>query len=127
MARFNCTVTNRVTLPVAGRVSPFGIVVHRGRRSGHEYRTPVNVFRAGDEFRIALTYGRDSEWVRNVMAARGGRLLTGGHEYRVVDPHVVRDEDPQYVPGPMRRMLRMLRVTDFLATPIVAEGSDQAA
>jgi deazaflavin-dependent oxidoreductase (nitroreductase family) len=126
-ARFNCAVTNRVTLPLAGWLPQFGIVVHRGRRSGHEYRTPVNVFRNGDEFRIALTYGRGSDWVRNVMAASGARLLTRGRNYRVEDPRIIRDENPEYVPSPMQPMLRMLRVTDFLAVRIVAEGTDQAA
>jgi hypothetical protein len=29
----------------------------------------VNVFRAPEGFLIALTYGRESEWVRNVVAA----------------------------------------------------------
>ena len=35
----------------------FGVVEHAGRRSGRRYRTPVNVFRPGASYVIALTYG----------------------------------------------------------------------
>src|SRR5215467_3082279 len=72
VARFNRAVTNRITRRFAGRVWGFGIVIHRGRRSGRLYRTPINLFRTADGFLIALTYGRDSEWVQNVLAAGGG-------------------------------------------------------
>jgi hypothetical protein len=34
----------------------------------------VNVFRAPDGFLIALTYGLDSEWVKNVLAAGDASL-----------------------------------------------------
>ena len=68
VARFNARVTNRVTRPLAGRLPGFGIVSHVGRRSGRIYRTPVNVFRDGDHV-IALTYGAESDWVKNVIAA----------------------------------------------------------
>ena len=44
LAAFNRRVTNHVTRPFAGRLPGFGIVVHRGRRSGREYRSPVNAF-----------------------------------------------------------------------------------
>src|SRR5689334_2336121 len=71
IAHFNRAVTNRVTRPLATRLPRLGIVVHRGRRTGVEYRTPVNVFRTPGGFNIALTYGRDADWVRNVMAAGG--------------------------------------------------------
>jgi F420H(2)-dependent quinone reductase len=68
-AAFNLAVTNRITSRFANRLPGFGILTHVGRKSGKVYRTPVNVFRAPDGFLIALTYGRDSEWVKNVLAA----------------------------------------------------------
>lgn len=46
-----------------------GVVVHQGRRSGKEYQTPVNVFAAPDGYVLALTYGADTDWVKNVLAA----------------------------------------------------------
>ena len=66
VARFNRHATNRVLGPLAHFLPHFGVVIHRGRRSGREYRTPVNVFRRRGELLVALTYGPESDWVRNV-------------------------------------------------------------
>ena len=74
LAAFNLAVTNRISSRFAPRLPGFGIVTHVGRKSGRVYRTPVNVFRAPNGFLIALTYGRESEWVRNVLAAGGCEL-----------------------------------------------------
>ena len=68
LAWFNRHITNRITRPFAPRLSGFGVVEHAGRRSGHRYRTPVNVFRTGTSYVIALTYGVESDWVKNVLA-----------------------------------------------------------
>src|SRR5712692_4120219 len=65
VAAFNLAVTSRF----AARLPGFGVLTHVGRKSGRVYRTPVNVFRAPEGFLIALTYGRESEWVRNVVDA----------------------------------------------------------
>jgi deazaflavin-dependent oxidoreductase (nitroreductase family) len=114
MARFNRAVTNRVTRPLARRLPGFGVVEHRGRRSGRLYETPVNLFRAADGYVIALTYGREAEWVRNVLAAPGCQLVTRGQPRRLVAPAIVHDETRQLVPPPVRPILRLLRVNDFL-------------
>jgi hypothetical protein len=74
VAAFNLAVTNRITSRFAARLPGFGILTHVGRKSGRVYRTPVNVFGAPEGFLIALTYGRDSEWVRNVVAAGACQL-----------------------------------------------------
>src|ERR1022692_2288958 len=76
VAAFNLAVTNRITSRFAARLPGFGILAHVGRKSSRVYRTPVNVFRAPEGFLIALTYGRDSEWVKNVLAAGGCQLET---------------------------------------------------
>jgi deazaflavin-dependent oxidoreductase (nitroreductase family) len=78
VAAFNLAVTNRITSRFADRLPGFGILTHVGRKSGRVYRTPVNVFRAPEGFLIALTYGRESEWVKNVLAAGGCELETRG-------------------------------------------------
>src|SRR5690349_19014090 len=71
VAAFHRVFTNRVTIQFAARLPGFAVLSNVGRKSGRRYRTPVNVFRETDTFLIALTYGRDSGWVKNVLAAGG--------------------------------------------------------
>ena len=114
MARFNRAVTNKVSIHVAGVLPGMGIVIHVGRRTRTVYRTPVNVFRTKDGFRIALTYGRDSEWVQNALAHGAVRLVSRRRVYELTEPEIVTDEHRQHVPQPLRAVLRVLRVSDFL-------------
>jgi deazaflavin-dependent oxidoreductase (nitroreductase family) len=114
VARFNSRVTNRITRPLARRLPGFGVVEHSGRRSGRRYRTPVNVFRTGPSYVIALTYGVESEWVKNVLAAGGCELVMRGRRQRLTAPAIVHDESRRLVPPPVRPVLRLLRVADFL-------------
>jgi deazaflavin-dependent oxidoreductase (nitroreductase family) len=76
VGRWNKAGLNRVTRHIAPWLPGFGVVVHRGRRSGRRYRTPVNVFATQDGYRFALTDGQDADWVRNVLAAGGCELET---------------------------------------------------
>ena len=86
VARWNKVGLNRVTRRIAPWMPGFGVVVHRGRRSGRRYRTPVNVFPTGGGYRFALTYGADTDWVKNVLAAGGCQLETRGRVVRLVEP-----------------------------------------
>jgi hypothetical protein len=45
VARLNRNGLNRVMRHVAPWLPGLTVVVHRGRRSGRSYRTPVNLFR----------------------------------------------------------------------------------
>ena len=114
LARFNRHVTNRIVGPVAGRLPGFAVVSHVGRRSGRVHRTPVNLFRDGDHYVIALTYGSDSQWVRNVLAAGAVDIETRGRRVRLVAPEVVRDARRSLVPEPIRPILGLVRVSDFM-------------
>jgi deazaflavin-dependent oxidoreductase (nitroreductase family) len=114
LARFNRHVTNPVLGLVAGRLPWFGIVLHVGRRSGRRLRSPVNLFRTDGRWVIALTYGADAQWVRNVLAAGGCEVQTRGRRVRLTHPEVVRDPEGRLVPAPVRPFLRALRVTEFM-------------
>lgn len=114
LARFNLIVTNRITGLFAGWLPGFGIVTHVGRKSGKVYRTPVNVFRAPTGFAIALTYGRESEWVKNVLAAGGCKLQTLGRRYRLSDPTIVHDPSRKQFPFPVRVTLGIVGANDFM-------------
>ena len=115
VARWNKVGLNRITRHVAPWMPGFGLVVHRGRRSGREYQTPVNVFQADDGFVIALTYGVGTDWVKNVQAAGGCELRTRGRVLRVGSPRVYHDETRHGIRPLEREMLRLLGVADFLS------------
>jgi len=92
--------------------------VHTGRRSGRQYRTPVNVFSRPAGFVIALTYGADSEWVHNVIASGGCALETRGRTYRLGSPRLFRDERHRAVPPAVGVILGLLGCADFLELAI---------
>lgn len=114
MAAVNGKVTNRVLGRLARRAPGFGVVVHRGHRTGRVYRTPINVFRARDGYVVALTFGREAGWVRNVMATGHCDLETRGRSLSLGSPHIFHDESRRSVPPPIRMVLRLLGVADFL-------------
>ena len=114
VARFNRIATNRVTGPFAGRLPGFAVVHHKGRRSGRAYETPVGVVRWQDGYAVALTYGPDRDWVKNVMAAGGCELEVRGKMVRVGRPEIVHDPDRDDMPPGVRQILRLIGVADFL-------------
>jgi deazaflavin-dependent oxidoreductase (nitroreductase family) len=114
LATANRRLTNRITPAAASRLPGFGVVVHTGRRSGRRYRTPVNVFAEGDGYVVALTYGADSDWVRNVMAAGGCELEHRGRRELLDAPRIARDETRGRVPAAVRPMLAVLGVSEFM-------------
>lgn len=89
VARFNKVVTNRLQRVYAWLVPPWAVIVHRGRRSGRRYRTPVLAFRQERTLVIALLYGEESDWLRNLQAAGGGRVVRMGRIFELCAPRVV--------------------------------------
>ena len=115
VARFNRKVTNPILARIAWWMPGFALLTHVGRVSGTVRRTPINIFRRGDRYVIALTYGADSQWVKNVMAAGGCEVRTHGRTVRLCEPRVFTDPDHRLVPGPVRVALRILDVDDFVS------------
>lgn len=114
LARLNRRATNHVMEPVALRMPGFGVVIHQGRKSRRAYRTPVNVFQRPRGFVIPLTYGRDAEWVRNVLANGGCQLETRGRTWRLTQPRIYHDQKRRAVPAVIAFFLGLLKVVDFL-------------
>jgi deazaflavin-dependent oxidoreductase (nitroreductase family) len=127
VARFNKRVTNRITRHIASWVPGFAIVSHVGRHSGRLYRTPVNVFRDGDRYVFALTYGADSDWVENVLAAGGCELETRRKTVELRHPTRFTDPTRHLIPIPARWILRLIDVNDFMAlSPTTARPAGAA-
>jgi deazaflavin-dependent oxidoreductase (nitroreductase family) len=89
LRRVNRVVTNPLLGTIAWLVPPLAIVHHVGRKSGKPYRSPVVAFRTPTGFVIPMTYGRDVDWARNLLAAGGGVIERLGRRVHVRRPRVV--------------------------------------
>ena len=116
---FTIRFVNPLTRLVAGWLPGFGILRYRGRKSGKEYRTPMNVFRRGDHMVFALTYGPDVQWVKNVFAAGALEVRTVGRTVHLVEPELFHDPDQREMPAYVRPFLHGMRVTEFLRMRIL--------
>ncbi len=116
LARFNRVVTNRVLGVLAYITPPFTLVVHNGRKSGNEYRTPVWAFRTSDGFIVPLTYGASrTDWVKNVLAHGGAKLIMRRRRFEVSQPRLLHGPDGRRaLPVLIRPGLWVLRVNDYL-------------
>ena len=99
VARINKVVTNPVQRQWAPRLAPWAMIEHRGRKSGKQYSIPVLTWVDGDRISIVLTYGRDTDWVRNVLAAGDFGLVRRSRHYRVIRPRVIPADSPDVVRG----------------------------
>jgi deazaflavin-dependent oxidoreductase (nitroreductase family) len=126
VARFNRRVTNRVATPLLRRLPGFAVVHHVGRRSGRPYRTPVNLFPVEGGYVIALTYGPDVDWLRNVLVAGGCELEVRGRRVRCTSPVVFHDPSAARIRLPERPILRLLKVTDFVSLTAADDSAHTA-
>lgn len=123
MRQVNKVALNRLTRQLAPWLPGLGVVVHRGRASGKEYRTPVNVFpRPDGRYVLALTYGADTDWVKNVIAAGGCELLTCGTHLELTAPRLFHDEARSQIRVVERAILGRLHVYDFLELHAVPDA-----
>jgi deazaflavin-dependent oxidoreductase (nitroreductase family) len=89
MARFNRVVTNRIQRLWAPYLPPWVMVNHVGRRSGREYRTPAFATVRDGRVVLAVLYGPESDWVRNVLAAGAASVTRLGRTHRISAPRLV--------------------------------------
>jgi deazaflavin-dependent oxidoreductase (nitroreductase family) len=110
------SLSNRIFLTISGKwFRAYSIVRHVGRTSGRQYRNPVSAYPLGDGFVIAVLYGTESNWVRNVMAAGGFTLQTKGRDYQLEGPEIITPARalPAY-PALYRRKMRSRNIQDFV-------------
>ena len=125
LARFNRRLPNRVIGTFAGRrLSPVALMVHQGRRSGRQYRTPVMPLPLGDGFLVSLPYGPRRDWVRNVLAAGRCTLQRGGRRFELTDPRLLDAAGAApLLPAPLRPALRVVPGIHFVR--LSAAGPEQ--
>jgi deazaflavin-dependent oxidoreductase (nitroreductase family) len=123
MRRVNRVFTNPLMGTVAWLVPPLAIVHHVGRRSGRRYRSPVVAFPTSKGFVIPLTYGRDVDWARNLVAAHGGEIERMGQRVAVRRPRIV-DGAVAYphLPAALRPALRLADFPGYVLLERAAAG-----
>ena len=126
--RFNRRFNNPRMLRHAGRPgSELVAIRHVGRRSGTPYATPIGVFPWGDGYLAVLSYGPDTDWLRNIRAAGSAELVSDGQTHRVVAAQVIgRAEALPHLPRAHSRFVRLFGVTDFLVLERVPVASGSA-
>ena len=105
---FNKYFTNRVLRVFAHRShGPFAVIGHVGRRSGKPYETVIMVWPMGESFVIALTYGSQVDWLRNLLAAGGGTVFWHKKLYGVGKPEPIDAQTALLAfPAPLRLIFR---------------------
>jgi deazaflavin-dependent oxidoreductase (nitroreductase family) len=67
----------------------YAVLVHRGRKSGTTFRTPVVVHPTGDGFVVPMPFGEHTDWFRNIRASGECVIQWKGREYSMVQPEVI--------------------------------------
>lgn len=115
ITKVNRRFLNPVMRHLAARMPGIAVVVHRGRKSGRRYEAPVLIFMQGERATLALTYGSDVDWLKNVMAAGGCRLIRRGREREATDPQrISTEEGMRRMPAPIRMILQLFNVDEFV-------------
>jgi deazaflavin-dependent oxidoreductase (nitroreductase family) len=115
LARFNRQVTNRLMSRLVGKIPNLAILHHQGRKSGNPYHVPIMALPLGDSVAIALTYGTDVDWLKNIMAMNGCTVTSADREWTLTSPRIVRGAElPGSIPTVVRVFLRVLHVDTYV-------------
>jgi deazaflavin-dependent oxidoreductase (nitroreductase family) len=129
--RVNRAFTNPRAMKKAWTSGAYASVVrHVGRTTGRPYETPVGAFATDDGYVIALPYGSDADWLKNVLASGSATIVDEGNTYRVDQPELVPTAvAAPHLPPKEQRNLRLFRVDQCLRVRRVEpdEASGQVA
>ncbi len=114
------TFNKHVLNPLLGRIArsahgPFAIIRHTGRKSGKTYETPVIVFPFASGFVLALTYGKEVDWYRNVSAAGRCVVIYHQRDYAIdkIEPITLEAAQP-LLHQPEKTILRLVQTENFI-------------
>ena len=123
LAAFNRRVTNPIQRRWAGVIPLHGIIEHTGRRSGRAYRTPVLAFVRGDRVAFLVGYGLQSDWVRNLLAAKQGGLEHRRRHYDMTEVSLVPSPDGRaLLPLPLRLLTRLVGLVGVVTARLTLNG-----
>lgn len=115
MRRVNRVFTNPLMSTFAWVVPPLAMVHHVGRKSGKPYKSPVVAFARAGGFVIPLTYGRDVDWARNLVAAGGGEVEQMGKRHKLRNARIVgSDAAYDHLPAGVRSVLRAANLPGYV-------------
>ena len=114
LAPLSTRIFNPLTRLVASRVPGLAVLTHTGRRTRRRSRTPLLVLRRGDDYVVALWYGSDVHWVRNVLVAGGCELRIRGRTVRLAERRISADPARRILTLPLRWAGSVVGLSEFL-------------
>ncbi len=121
-ARWNRLATNKLVRLWAGWVPTMGLLTHRGRKSGRQYRTPLNVFPTSTGVAVFLPYGAAStDWLKNIQAAGEAELQRYRTVFRVDSPQVMAKTEAR--PLVLARWRRIYSLAPFAETLVLNKSA----
>lgn len=113
---------NPVMIHLAG-IGWFADLEHVGRRTGTLRHTPLLAFREDDRVTLALTYGPQVQWLKNIRAAGRCRMRLGPQLLELGPPRpLATQEGLARMPQPVRVVFaRTGFVEDYVELPVLGE------
>lgn len=112
---------NQRALKRAGHAGarPVALLRHTGRRSGRAHETPVAAWLTGEVILVSLTFGNQTDWVRNVVAAGRCSIRLDGRDYDATHPEFLTREQARALCAPVtsrmeRASFRLLGIRQFM-------------
>ncbi len=111
----NKRFTNKVMMLIAGKKgSPIALIRHWGRKSGKPYEIPILVVQKDKQLFFALTYGKNVDWYRNILAVEKAELRLNGFWISLCNPRTLDPETGRGAFGRVKgKILKRLSINDF--------------
>jgi deazaflavin-dependent oxidoreductase (nitroreductase family) len=108
-------ITKRVFNPLEIRRGIRPVLIHVGRSSGRTFETPLDAHPVEGGYMFIANYGRDSDWVKNILAAGSATLRVEGNEVALAAPRMIsKDEALPLLPTTSRWPPDLMNVTECL-------------